>query len=133
MLRPRSAASRCSTVPIVTPGIVAQHGAQREILHKSNVGRDFSDDAAAFAHQETVADIGLRRVQNHGNVAPLWTPVPDNSISRPIVVCRDPINRFDTCDVPRSPIGSGCSVCSPISCAPVGPLKATDLRMLSPR
>ena len=39
--------------------------------------------------------------------APLWTPVPDNSISRPIVVWRDPINRLDICDVPRSPYGSG--------------------------
>src|SRR5207344_2039279 len=35
--------------------------------------------------------------------APLCTPVPDSSISRPIVVCRDPINRLDIVDVPRSP------------------------------
>src|SRR6476660_1884239 len=35
--------------------------------------------------------------------APLCTPVPDSSISRAIVVCRDPINRFDMCEVPRSP------------------------------
>ena len=42
--------------------LVAEDGAQRKILHEIDVGRDFSDDAAAFAHQETVADVGLRRV-----------------------------------------------------------------------
>ena len=36
-------------------------------------------------------------------LAPLWTPVPDNSTSRPIVVCREPIKRFDMVRRPSIP------------------------------
>ena len=57
-------------------GLVAQDGAQREILHEIDVGRDFSDDAAAFADQEAVADVGLRRVQNHRYVGAAVDPSP---------------------------------------------------------
>ena len=44
---------------------VAEDGAEREILHIADVGRDLGDDAAAFADQEAVAGVGFRGVQHH--------------------------------------------------------------------
>ena len=46
-------------------GLVAEHGAEREILDVADVGRDFGDDAAALADQEAVAGVGFCRVQHH--------------------------------------------------------------------
>src|SRR5436190_5033706 len=65
--------------------------------------------------------------------APLCTPVPDSSISRAIVVCRDPINRFDMCEVPRSPRRPRTSVrCRIILRPPSFYPFATASRMLGP-
>ena len=84
-------------------GVVAEHGAERQVLDVLDVGRDLGDDAAAFADKEAKpvsASAGCRTIETG---APLCTPVPDSSISRAIVVCRDPINRFDICARPSIP------------------------------
>ena len=71
-------------------GVVAEHGAQREVLDVAHVGRDFGDDAAALADQETVAGVGFCRMQDHRNRRAAVDPrpgqldlAPDRRLSRP--------------------------------------------------
>src|SRR5262249_15275769 len=47
--------------------VIAQHRAQRQVLDVTNIGGDLGDDAAAPAHEKTVARVDLPTMQHHRN------------------------------------------------------------------
>ena len=110
-------------------GVVAEHGAQREILDVIDVGRNFSDDAAAFADQKTVAGVGIRRVQNHRNRCSAVDPragqldlAPNRRLSRADKSIRhcapslDPLSAQDAVPSPVSPAPRITPLRSPACC-----------------